>query len=204
MDPANVKKLNDYVPYDDITSKAKNIAAGYIKNFSEIKGKEKNDFGLFGRPGAGKSHIIIAMGAALINKGIQVVYMPYLEAMRQLKANANDDEYYLRYSAKFLNSEVLIIDDLFKDKVKNGHIVKDRYGNGIGLNESDIKHIQPILNSRYLNHLPTLFSSECTPEILLELDESLTGKIIENCGDNFVVFKSAKNDYRLRKFTKEA
>lgn len=191
VDPAEVKKLNEYTPYNELTKTAKNKAINYIKNFDSIKLKNENGFGMFGQPGAGKSHIIIAVGAALLNTGIQVVYMPYLEAIRQLKANANDDEYYLNLLCRYQKAKVLIIDDLFKDKVKKGQLVGQ-------LTETDIKHIYPILNYRYINKMPTLISSECTPEMLVELDEAIAGRILERCGDNIVIFEGTEYDYRFK------
>lgn len=205
VDPSRVKTLNDYKGYDDVTKKALYMAKAYIRDFEGIKNTEENSFGLFGQPGAGKSHIAIAIGAALLNRKnpVQVIYMPYLEAMRELKANANDDEYYLRLSDRYKKAKVLIIDDLFKDKVKNGQLIKDRYGNKVGLSDVDIKHIMPIINYRYFNKLPTLISTECTMGILVELDEALARRILEPCGYNRIVFKGAEHNYRMREFVRK-
>ncbi|WP_243275699.1 ATP-binding protein [Clostridium tyrobutyricum] len=205
VNPAKVKTLNDYKPYDNPTKEAKNKAVAYIQDFENIRNMEQNSFGLFGQPGAGKSHIVIAIGAALLKKEnpVQVIYMPYLEAMRQLKSNVNDDEYYLRLLGRYQRAKVLIIDDLFKDKVKNGQLIKDRYGNRACLNEADIKHIMPIINYRYLNHLPMIISTECKPDVLMDLDEALAGRILESCGDNITIFKGQQYNYRMRKFIKK-
>ena len=201
--PDDVKKLNDYVPYDKRTKEAKEKAVEYIKRFDEIRQEKENSFGLFGQAGAGKSHIVIAMGVALLSrdKYISVVYMPYLEAMRELKANSMDDEYYIKLSNRYNQAPLLIIDDLFKDKVRNGQIIRDRY-NQAGLNEADMKHIMPIINYRYVNNLPTLISTECTPDMLYDLDEALAGRILERCGSNMVVFKGEQYNYRMKKFLK--
>lgn len=200
VNPRDVKKLSQYEPYDDLTRKIKEKAICYIKNFDEIKNTEKNSFGLFGQPGAGKTHIIIAIGANLLSNEnhVSAVYMPYLEATRELKANANDDEYYLKLSSRYCNAKVLIIDDLFKDKVRNGQLIK-----GAELTAADIKHILPIINYRYFNHLPTIYSSECTPEILLNLDEATAGRILEPCENYMAIFKDKKYNYRMRKFIKD-
>ncbi|NFK78962.1 MerR family transcriptional regulator [Clostridium botulinum] len=200
LDPQNTLKLNDYKPYDEVTKIAKEKAINYIKEFNKIKNTKENSFGLFGQPGAGKSHIIIAIGVALLKENIQVVYMPYLEVIRELKASTLDQEYYIKLISKYQCPTVLIIDDLFKDKIKNDQLIKDRYGNIVGLSESDVKHIYPILNYRYLNDLPTLISTECTQEMLIQLDEALAGRILERCGENMVTFKGPKYNYRMRKF----
>lgn len=204
VNPSEVKKLSQYKGYDDMTKNAKNKAMAYIKNFENIRFTAENSFGLFGQPGSGKSHIVIAIGAELLNREnpVQAVYMPYLEAMRELKSNVNDDEYYLKLMYRYQKAKVLIIDDLFKDKVKNGQLIKDRYGNKAYLNEADIKHIMPIINYRYLNHLPMVISSECSPNVLLDLDEALAGRILEPCGSNITIFKGAEYNYRMKKFKK--
>jgi len=202
VNPNEVKKLNEYKPYDDTTKLALQKAVQYVKNFKGIIHQRENSFGLFGQPGAGKSHIVIAMGAALLKSDIQVVYMPYLEVMRQLEANKYSNEEYTRISARYNNAKVLIIDDLFKDKLKNGQLIKDRYGYAIGLSGNDIKNIMPIINYRYFNKLPMLISTECTPQDLQDLDCAMGSRILESCGDNITVFKGQKYNYRMKKFQK--
>lgn len=199
VNPNDVKKLSEYAPYDEQTGQAKAKAVEYIKQFDD----SSKSFGLFGQAGAGKTHIILAIGAALLNRHgnpVSAIYMPYLEVMKKLKANSMDDEYYSKLSGRYCTAGLLIIDDLFKDKIKNGNLIKDRYGQVLGLTEADMKHIYPIINYRYINHLPTLYSTECTPEILMELDEALAGRILESCGDNIVVFKGQQYNYRMKKF----
>lgn len=196
--PEDALKVNDFKPYDDVTYEVKNKAINYIQTFDGIKKTKENSFGLFGQPGAGKSHLVIAIGAALLNrqdKFIKVVYMPYEEVIRDLKANAMDDENYIKIQSKFCRAELLIIDDLFKSKVKNNKLIA-------GLNSSDIKHIYPIINYRNLNKLPILVSSECIPEMLIDLDEAIARRILEMCGDNITVFKGIKYNYSLKKFVK--
>lgn len=191
----NVKKINEYIPFDSKTEEAKEKAIDYIKNFKTLKEKEKNWFGLFGQNGAGKTHLIVGLGAALIKENIQVVYMPFVEAIQDLKVNTIDDLYYKKMSWRFQKADVLIIDDLFKNKTKNGVLIAD-------ITETDIKHFYPILNYRYNNELPILFSTECTPEMLLKLDEAQCGRILEKCEDRKVVFKGAKYNYRMKEFIK--
>jgi DNA replication protein DnaC len=192
----DIKLLKDYQPYNDLTKKAKEKAAEYIRSFEEIQGSRENGFALLGQPGAGKTHIVLAIGKALLEKKISVVYMPYLEVIKELKALAMYQEDYEKSINRYKRANVLIIDDLFKDKVKKGKITAE-------LSETDMKHIYPILNYRYLNYLPTIISSECTPNMLLELDEALGGRILETAGKRFsLTFKEGCN-YRLRKFAKE-
>lgn len=193
IDPSKVKKISQYADYSDITKRAKEVAIDYIRNYSTIKIKEENNLAFLGQPGAGKSHLAIGIGANLINKGIctNVVYMPYEEAMRELKANTMNESY-MELTKRYTECELLIIDDLFKEKAKEGKLVA-------GLTESDMKHIYPIINQRYINSKPTIYNSECTPNMLMDLDEALAGRILEK--SNIVIFKyGLENNYRMRKF----
>ncbi|MCF0149509.1 MAG: ATP-binding protein [Clostridium sp.] len=192
----DIKLLREYEPYNDLTKKAKDKAADYIRNFDEIQGARENGFALLGQPGAGKTHIVLAIGKALLEKQISVVYMPYLEVIKELKALAMYQEDYEKLINRYKRAKVLIIDDLFKDKVKKGRIAAE-------LSETDMKHIYPILNYRYLNYLPTIISSECTPNMLLELDEALGGRILETTGKRYSLTFKGDCNYRLRKFMKE-
>lgn len=192
----DIKLLREYEPYNDTTKKAKEKAAEYIRSFDEIKNTRENGFALLGQPGAGKTHIVLAIGKALLEKKISVVYMPYLEVIKELKALAMYQEDYEKLLSRYTRAKVLIIDDLFKDKVKKGRIAAE-------LSETDLKHIYPILNYRYLNYLPTIISSECTPNMLLELDEALGGRILETTGPRFSLTFKGDCNYRLKKFMKE-
>lgn len=191
--PKEVKKLNNYIPYDELTKKVKQSAAQYIKSFEDIRKNRENSFGLFGQSGAGKTHVIVSIGAALLNNNVKAIYMPYLEAMRELKANVIDNEHYIKLIGRYQQAEVLIIDDLFKEKVRKGNLIGY-------ITEADMKHIYPIINYRYFNYLPTLISSECTPSMLCDLDDALAGRMLEFCGEDIFIFDDLNYNYRMRRF----
>ena len=198
VNPDDVKLIKDYKPNSTIRLEARNRAINYITNFDTIKTQRNSSIAFLGQPGAGKTHLALAIGKALIERKdyVEVVYMPYLEAIRELKANTMDEEVYNKMQSKYINCKLLIIDDLFKDKVKGGRLIG-------GLNEADMKHIYPIINQRYVNHLPTIYNSECNANMLLDLDEALGGRIIESCKGNITIFKYCKeNNHRLEDILK--
>ncbi|MDK0563667.1 hypothetical protein P5E48_08190 [Clostridium perfringens] len=84
-----------------------------------------------------------------------------------------------------------MIDELFKDKIRNGNIIAD-------MTEIDMKHICPILNYRYYNDLITIISTECNPEMLEQLDGTLAGRIMERTENNMVIFYGYDYNYILR------
>ncbi|MGL5244076.1 MAG: ATP-binding protein, partial [Sarcina sp.] len=190
----DAKKIKDYKPYNDETLNAKKKAIDYVKKFNETYNATNDSFALCGQTGSGKTHIIVGIGRALLEKNIPVVYMPYLEAIRELKCNVLDEEYYLKLLRRYQRTKVLIIDDLFKDKVKKGKLLGQ-------LSESDIKHIYPIINYRYLNKLPIIISTECTPEMLLDLDSAIGGRILE-CVNKYLVIFTKDSSYRIKKIRK--
>lgn len=188
----DVKGIREYKPYDDLTKKLKDMANTYVQNFHSIKGERANSFGILGRSGVGKSHISIAIGANLIERGHKVIYMPYLEAIKELKSLTLNTEEYRKRMERYQKTEVLIIDDMFKDKVSNGNLIGE-------LLEGDLRHLYPILNYRYQNKLPILFSTECNIRQLVVLDEALAGRIIESCGENLTVFTEEYYNFRIFK-----
>ncbi|XZM32549.1 ATP-binding protein [Clostridium perfringens] len=191
VEPSKVKKVNEFIAFDRVTENAKNKVVDYIFNFD--KTKEHSWFIFMGQPGAGKSHLAIALGVALFkDKKRHVIYMPYTEAIMGLKGNAKDFEQYTALLDKYKDAEILVIDDLFKDKVRNGQVIAP-------LSDIDMKHIYPLLNYRYYKNLITIISTECTIEMLEDLDRALAGRIIERAENNMVIFIGEEYDYRFKR-----
>lgn len=193
VNPDDVKLIIDYEVNTNIKIEARNKAVNYVKQFDTIKMQRNSSLAFLGQPGAGKTHLALGIGKVLLERTdhVEVIYMPYLEATRELKAITMDEENYNKMQSKYINCELLIIDDLFKDKVKKGKLIGE-------LKETDMKHIYPIVNQRYVNHKPTIYNSECNANMLLDLDEALGGRIIESCKDNIIIFKYCKeNNHRL-------
>ena len=188
VNPEMVKRIADYETHNDKTlGKAKTLASNYVFNID----KEIKWISFLGQSGAGKSHLSIGIGAALLNKGYDVAYMPYAEVIQELKRNTMNEEVYKKILNRYLKVEILVIDDLFKDKIRNGQIVAE-------LSEADLRHVYPLLNYRYNNNLRCVISSEATPELLKGLDEALFGRIFEKSEDNIVWFKGPKYNYRIK------
>lgn len=188
VDPTGIKTLGQFDTRNErLLERAKNLALNYVSNVEN----NKNWIAFMGQSGSGKSHLSKAIGAMLIKKGFKVVYMPYSEVVMELKRNTMNEENYNKILNKFMKADVLIIDDLFKEKIKNNKLTAD-------LTEADLKHIYPLLNYRYNNNLRTVISTEATLQILRALDEALCGRIVEKCVDNIVVFNDMKYNYRFR------
>lgn len=190
---AEVKSLEEYEVYNTITADAKKKTENYIKEFLSFKNERENGFTLLGQAGGGKTLLNLIIAKALIEKSISVRYMGYLEGIRELKSlTLNKQEYEKKFN-EYVNCDVLIIDDLFKNKILNGQLKN-------GLSEADLNHTMPIINQRYINHRPMIISSECTGKQLLDLDGATGGRILE-ASRRIVTFDRSCN-YREKIFFK--
>lgn len=172
------KTLKDYKATNEITRKARGIAFEYASKFNG-----EGSIGFLGQVGAGKTHLSIAVANALMSKNIGVLYMQYRESITALKQNMLDEYYYQREISKYKNATVLLIDDLFKGKIT----------------ETDINIMFEIINYRYLKGSPIIVSSEYTSDKLLNIDEAIGSRIIEQCDGRMIEFVGKSFNHRLNK-----
>ena len=177
------KTFKSYEPWNDLTKRMKGVTTNYYLRFKEIEKTKHNSILLCGQPGAGKTHLSIALANNFIKKDSKkVVYMPYRSVITTLKQNILDKEYYKNLVSKYKMAEILLIDDLFKGKV----------------NETDINIMFEIINHRYINKLPIIVSTEYLVEEMLSYDEAIGSRIYEMSKGFIVEVKGQENNYRLR------
>lgn len=124
--------------------------------------------GFFGKPGTGKTHICIAICQAL---ELPHYYWQYRAEIQRIKNSAyKNSEVYDELIVKPAKASLLFIDDLFKGAVING-----------GLAPQDVQIMFDIINRRYMNRLPTIFSSEFTIDKIVRYDEAIGSRIAEMC-----------------------
>ncbi|MCT4507916.1 MAG: ATP-binding protein [Tepidibacter sp.] len=172
------KTLKDYKVTNGVTRKARGMAFDYATEFNG-----EGSIGFLGQVGAGKTHLSIAIANALMSRNIGVLYMQYREAITALKQNMLDEYYYQREISKYKNATVLLIDDLFKGKIT----------------ETDINIMFEIINYRYLKGSPMIVSSEYTSDKLLNIDEAIGSRIIEQCDGRMIEFIGKSFNHRLNK-----
>lgn len=122
---------------------------------------------LGGAVGGGKTHICTAVCRELLHRGFEVVYMPWLNEARRLKAIGNTEEG-VGEIARYCKAAVLYIDDLFKPTKDQ----PDPTG-------ADIRLAYEIINYRLINKLPMIISCEKYMMELLEYDEALISRVYE-------------------------
>ena len=144
-----------------------------------------------GQSGSGKTHLCTAVGRNRLLAGDEVRYMPWREKISEIKGMSLDNERRADILHGFKTAQVLYIDDLFK----TGRAA-DGSSNPTG---ADIGLAFEIINHRYINHLPTIVSTEKTPQELVEIDEATGSRIIEMAGGNvYSIGRDQKRNYRLR------
>lgn len=144
-----------------------------------------------GQSGSGKTHLCTAVCRHRLLAGDEVRYMPWRDRVAELKAMSLDNERRGEIINGYKTAQILYIDDLYKvGKAADGS------SNPTG---ADIGLAFEIINHRYINHLPSIISTEKTPQELVEIDEATGSRIIEMAGSNvFSIAKDARRNYRLR------
>lgn len=160
---------------------ARNKAINYVKNFKKTQHSRYNSIMFCGQPGSGKTHLGTAICSRLLYMGIPVIYMAYRNAMTRIKQRITDETAYNRELGKYMDADVLYIDDMLKGR----------------LTETDVNVIYEIINYRYMNSLPLIISTEKDLNGLLMFDEATASRIIEMCKDNIAVLKGRELNYRM-------
>lgn len=163
------------------TVKAFTKANEYANDFENIKEERCNSIMFIGAVGSGKTHLSLAIANDLMDKHIGVIYMPYREAITNIKQCVMDQENYNRIMNRYKRAKVLLIDDLFKG----------------GITNSDINIMFEIINYRYFNHKPVIISSEKNAKELLNIDEAIGSRVIEMSGNYLVDIIGRNLNYRI-------
>ena len=162
---------------------AKQTASDYVRTFFEKEKDTNNSIMFLGNPGSGKTHLSLAIGNELLNEyGVSCLYMPYRETMMELKQLAMNDKY--KYEEKMYaltTARLLIVDDLYKGSTT----------------DADLNYMFQIMNQRYLNQLPFILSSEKLPIDLLNIDEAIASRMLEQAKGRTIVLNDKKLNHRI-------
>jgi DNA replication protein DnaC len=190
MEKSGLQKVIREMTFDTYTANEpwqQTIQAGAMNYAGKLDG-----WLLFcGQSGSGKTHLCTAVCRQRLLEGDEVRYMPWRDKIAELKSMSLDSERRSEIITGYKTAEILYIDDLYKvGKAADGTC------NPTG---ADINLAFEIINHRYINHLPTIVSTEKTPQELVEIDEATGSRIIEMAGNNvFSIARDTKRNYRLR------
>lgn len=150
----------------------------------------KGWFWIGGQTGCGKTMLCTAICREALLRGLDVVYMMWRDDAPRLKSAVNNEDYPAMVDA-YKKAPVLYIDDLFKTG-------KDRDERVIPT-AADVNLAYEIINFRCVGKLPTIISSEFLQRELIDIDEALTGRIVQMAGGNsFNIKPDRAKNYRFR------
>lgn len=162
--------------------RAKQKAEIYCKNFLDLENDRQNSIIFCGQPGAGKTHLGMAICNSLLNdSNVSVSYMAYRNAVTAIKQTVmSRDDYYAAIN-QYCTQRLLYIDDLLKGRTT----------------DADINILYEIVNFRYMHSKPLIISTEKSPADLVELDEAVGSRILEMCRGNIIRLRGKDLNYRL-------
>lgn len=151
-----------------------NVAAqDYFDRIRKKNRRKDNGIILCGEPGSGKTTLIFAIGNALLNRKVPVLYFQHREEFNRIKDSGFDDPAVVYNRLKSFRG-VLLWDDLFKTKKR------DKNGNR-EVADWEVDASWDIINHRNQFDLPTAYSTEWSPADLMSMDRSFAGRMIERC-----------------------
>lgn len=149
-----------------------------------------------GCSGSGKTHLCTAICGKLLEAGMEVRYMLWVDVSRKIKAAVNDNAEYQRLISPLKTVKVLYIDDLFKPRTEVDWKTGRR--RRVTATASDINLAYEILNNRILrSDLLTIISTELSLDDIMELDTALCSRIYEKSKGCYLYMAGEKN-WRMR------
>lgn len=165
----------------------------YCENYKEILEKGLGMY-IHGAPGVGKTHLTACMVNELSNQLQECLLTNFSEISRQIRETYNDNnKSEIFYIDKITSIDFLFIDDLGTEAVR-------RKGEDNFLQEK----IFEILNIRYNNLKPTIFSSNYSLQELIEIQgfiQKTVDRIYEMSG---AIIKIEGESYRTKRIKQSA
>lgn len=152
------------------TFKRNNAWQSYMYNSAmEYLKFPRSWFYVGGIAGSGKTRLCSGIVYELLRQSAKVKFMMWRDEANKLKQHRNDSDEFDRLMEPLKKSPYLYIDDFLKT-------IK-----GEPPTPADLLLAYEILNYRYSNNLPTIFSSELSLDELQDYDTALAGRIKEMC-----------------------
>lgn len=177
----------NYARYTMDTFKTDSLEAYKMKDLALrfLQDPNATGIGYFGRPGIGKTHICIAICHELKREHH---YWQYRREIQRIKAVMYKDlDRYDEMIDQVSRLPWLYIDDAFKGAIADGVMANQ-----------DQQLMFDIINSRYVNRLPTIMSSEYPLGTILEADEAIGSRLAEMLKPYIFTVSDAAQNRRLK------
>ncbi|WP_169332815.1 ATP-binding protein [Effusibacillus pohliae] len=173
-------------------------AKDYAERFDHMKESRQNSFGIVGAVGSGKTHLICAIANNLLHRGIGVRYFNFVTGFKEMFAKYDEGGQAVEEIRHELQTcEVLMLDDLAKGK-------QDRQIGQVRVSDAVYNETYAIVEYRYFNRLPILWSSELYFDLIDVLGEATASRLFEMSNISDVTYRDNEPigslNYRLRKF----
>jgi len=152
------------------------------KKYADEFSLDSDSMLLYGKPGLGKTHLSVAIACKAIEKGFNVLYLPFHSLISQLEAArfGSGSEEYKKLLEPVMQSELLLLDDL---------------GSEFSTSFS-VAVLYDIVNTRQLLSLPTVISTNlATAELISRYGERTTSRL-QGC---YTILPFIGSDIRLKK-----
>lgn len=151
--------LDSFIVRDGVSAKMKDAAMAYLRERPKEKG-----VGFFGRSGTGKTHLCIAILMAMREEHRYWKYRREIQRIKNVMYKAPEE--YDRLMNIAMEAKNLYIDDFLQGAISSGVIDKQ-----------DLQIMFDIIDTRYVNGLPTFFSSNATLAEINAASEPLASRI---------------------------
>lgn len=168
--------------------KAAAVARAYADTFDVIRSTEGNSLGIAGAVGSGKTHLLCAVANQLISRGVSVRYFNALNGFKEMFARYDAGSAAVEALRWELQScEVLAFDDIGKGK-------PDKRTRLPEMSRAVYEEIYALIEHRYFNRLPIIWTSEILDELLAVIGEASASRLFEMSNGHLVAIRYLEND----------
>lgn len=181
--------FDSYIGYTKDTANAKKNAKKYP--IYAVK-KQPNSLGLLGNIGSGKTHLMWAICHELVNLGVNVEYIRYVDLISLYQSRYSRSKDFIEAVERLKSAGAVMMDDLFKGGNRNIASIKQEH----------IQLVYDIVDSCYFRDKPFIFTSEFKMEGIQDIDVAITSRLYQMMrynNQNFVIPIDSPNFRNLDK-----